>query len=155
MSSCASGLPLFGDSTLCYPWGVKRSLRRWTILCAILPQLLLALFTPALVVCQEADGARAVELGFTPCCAADSGEVSQASEVRQLADGCGGCEDEGLVVSLQREDEPLHWDFPPRLQPGVPSQAQVQRVSPARAPVGGPAPGAARLAALRTVVFRC
>lgn len=87
---------------------MRRPLAQLALLLALLPQLLLAGSAPALVLCQEASGARAVELSVSACCAqapAAAG-VDGGDALRSREDGCGDCLDDALSVSLQRSAAP-------------------------------------------------
>jgi hypothetical protein len=75
-----------------------------TLLCALLPQLLLALLSPAFVVCQEGDGASAVELSMADCCQDDVPAPAGAEELCPEEEDCGGCQDAVLALSLQRDE---------------------------------------------------
>lgn len=81
------------------------SLRNLALLCALLTHCLLAVAAPVMVLCEEADGARALELALTGCCeasvvAANAGEPG----VRDQGTDCRDCADSALSLSLKRDD---------------------------------------------------
>ncbi|HBP20611.1 MAG TPA: hypothetical protein DEA08_22830 [Planctomycetes bacterium] len=127
------------------------------MLLALLPQLLLAGLAPALVICQEGSGARAVELSLSACCAdAPALEEHSGYSLGADEDGCGDCQDDTLSVSLQRGAAPyslcahllaprLVWELP--LQRW--SAPSCSRAPPELAP---PSPALGELSTLR---LRC
>jgi len=125
---------------------------------ALLPQLLLAGLAPALVVCQEGDGARAVELSVSACCgdALAAPEVSSPEgALRASEDACGDCQDDALSVALQRGAAPsllcAHLLAPRRSW-----ELPLQRWStPRRSRAPPEAPPGSALRELATLRLRC
>lgn len=142
----------------CYDSGVPAFARRLALLCALLPQVGLALRAPAFLVCQERSGALAVEWSPAVCCDGDAGRADDGAEPELRAgDACAGCTDRPLERSLQREEGAagptllLAVAWPPA--PAASWTPAPRRTAPARAPprLGE---GAVRLACLRAVVIR-
>lgn len=149
-----------------HPHLVTRLARQLALLSALLPQLVLAVLAPALVLCQESAGGQILELSLAECCGeAEPDEAPDGApdgapeqELRASDEDCGDCLDEGLNLSLLRSDEqeqpqlcpcPL---LPPVLLPALPHAFGPDR---ARAPPQrylGVAPG---LRALRTTRLLC
>jgi len=125
------------------------------LLLGVLPQLLVAILAPALVACEESDGAKNFELRVAGCCVTD-GQSAQTQQVRSQDTDCGGCEDAVVSLSLKQED-----GQPPNLPESVllttvtdfgrswDGFAPYSRAPPSSLP---PNPS---LAALRTVNLRC
>ena len=93
---------------------VNRIPRQIALFSALLPQLLLAVLAPALVVCQERAGGKSVELSVAECCG--DAERPQApaesdQELRASDDDCGDCLDASLNLSLVRGDDQATLDL--------------------------------------------
>jgi len=82
---------------------VNRFLRQVAFLCAFLPQFLLAVLAPTLLVCQEGSGDQVLEFSLSDCCVVDTPR-SDGGEQVCAQDDCGGCEDAALVVSLRHDE---------------------------------------------------
>jgi len=124
-------------------------------LLAFLPQLVLGALAPALVLCHEADGARAVELSVAGCCESETVAVDVANEVHGV-DDCGGCEDAALELSLQREEG--HTTLLVALACVAPTVELLRGWDALPSPLAAAAPDealAGALTALRTVQLRC
>ncbi len=140
---------------------VNRTPRQIAFLSALLPQLLLAVLAPALVVCQEGAGGQSVELSVAECCG-DSGRseapAESGQELRASDDECGDCLDASLNLSLLRGEDEASLDLclcPVLDQPQDLVLPVLPSASHARAPPQrylGVAPG---LLALRTTRLLC
>ena len=82
---------------------VKRTVRNAIIFSTLFSQLMLAVFTPAFVVCQEGSGTQVLEFILSNCCVVDTPQSDGVEQVRDQ-DDCGGCEDAALVVSLKHDE---------------------------------------------------
>lgn len=134
---------------------VNPSRRQLGLLCTLLPQLVLALLAPALVICQEGNGDRGVELSVTSCCVAEGSQAGESERLRKSEEECGGCQDAVLAVTLRREESQASLALSLELFAVVSPSWSWDAVSPPTyAPVTSLAPNGA-LAAFRTVNLRC
>ena len=134
---------------------VKRLAQNLALLCALLPQCLLATIAPALVMCQEADGGQVLELALSDCCDAPAVEAeTEGLSVREQGEGCEGCTDSAVPFSLKRDDGQgpvFSTAFFPQESPAWNWSACAP---PQRLVVSEPSPNRT-LQALRTVNIRC
>ena len=134
---------------------VKRLAQNLALLCALLPQCLLATIAPALVMCQEADGGQVLELALSDCCDAPAAEAeTEGLSVREQGEGCEGCTDSAVPFSLKRDDAQgptFSTAFFPQKSPAWNWSACAP---PQRLVVSEPPPNRT-LQALRTVNIRC
>lgn len=146
---------LLPRSKMCYSCGpVTRTVPLIPFLCALLPQLFLALFAPALVVCREADGTQVLELSVAGDCAPRE-QRPDATGQQVPHEECGDCEDAALTVSMKHHEEASQFAASLELVcfQGV-SSPWAAGARPARAPSLSLAPPGT-LATLRTVRLRC
>lgn len=134
---------------------MKRLLHNLALLCALLPQFLLASIAPALVMCQEADGGQALELALSGCCEAPAVQAeTEGRSVREQGEDCAGCTDSAVAFSLKLDEAQspvFSTAFFPQESPAWSWNACAP---PQRLVVSEPPPNRA-LQALHTVNIRC
>ena len=129
-------------------------MRNVIVFSTLFSQLLLAVFAPAFVVCQEGSGAQVLELSLSTCCVVDTPQSDGIEQVRAQED-CGGCEDAALVVSLRHDEGSLSVVLPSAvLTIDHAAWSWEGCASPQPAQTPSPWPDG-ELTALRTVNLRC
>jgi hypothetical protein len=134
---------------------VKQFLHNLALLCALLPQFLLATLAPALVMCQEANGAQVLELALSECCdaPATNAETDEPGAHEQEED-CEGCTDSAVPMTLKRDEAQQPAFVTPVFLQASPAWSWNALAPPQRLALSEPVPNAA-LQALRTVNIRC
>ena len=133
---------------------VKRTARNLLLFLMVFSQLLLGVFAPAFVVCQEGSGVQVLELSLFNCCAVDTAPSEGAEQVRPQ-DDCGDCEDATLVVSLKDGEASPQLALQSAVFPIDHPAWSWEACAP---PLPAPTPNAwpeQGLKALRTVNLRC
>lgn len=132
----------------------------FSIVLALVSQVLLALFGPALILCQEEDGRTAVEVVLSGCCdtqeTAAPAPSSPAPGVRASSE-CGPCSDTSHGIRLKEDQQELQSLDMALTEADLPPVLPLASTYRALCPPSDPGLGFQRLilAILATVVLRC
>lgn len=134
---------------------VKQFLHNFALLCALLPQCLLAALAPALVMCQEASGAQVLEIALSECCEAPAtnAETEEPGACEQEED-CEGCTDSAVPITLKRGESQQPAFVTVVFPQESPAWSWNACAPPQHFVLPEPVPNTA-LQALRTVNIRC
>lgn len=133
----------------------------FSIVLALVSQVLLALFGPALILCQEEDGRTAMEVVLSGCCdtqeTAAPAPPSPAPGIRASSE-CGPCSDtsHGICLKEDQQDQLQSLDLA-SAEAELPLALPLASTYRALCPPPDPGLGFQRLilAILATVVLRC